>query len=97
VMDSDNGNVVAHLPAAGQSDDIAFDPSSARIYVPGGDGHVSVFHQDTADHYTLVANIPTAQGAKTSLLLPSLQQYFLAVSPGESKAMAKVLTFQVLP
>ncbi len=97
VMDSDNGKIVAHLPAAGRSDDIAFDMASGRIYVPGGDGHVSVFHQDSADQYSLVANVPTAQGAKTSLLLPSLFQYFIAVSPGETKSLAKVLTFQVQP
>jgi len=95
VMDSDNGKVVAHLPAAERSDDIAFDATSGVIYVPGGDGHVSVFHQDSADQYSLVANVPTAQGAKTSLLLPSIRQYFIAVSPDETKALAKVLTFQV--
>ena len=95
VMDSDKGVVVASLPAAGRSDDIAFDPSTGRVYVPGGDGHVSIFHQDTADKYSLVGDVPTAEGAKTSLLLPSLQLYFLAVSPGETKTMAKVLTFHV--
>ena len=97
VMDSDRGAVVAHLPAAGHSDDIAFDPSSGRVYVPGGDGYTSVFHQDGPDKYSLVADVPTAQGAKTSLLLPGLKQYFLAVSPGDTKNMAKVLTFQVQP
>jgi len=97
VMDSNNGKVVANLLAAGHSDDIAFDPSSSRIYVPGGDGYTSVFHQETADKYSLIANVPTAQGAKTSFLLPSLRQYFIAVSPGETKALAKVLTFQVQP
>jgi DNA-binding beta-propeller fold protein YncE len=97
VMDSDTGKIVANIPAAGHSDDIAFDPSSARIYVPGGDGYTSVFHQDNADKYSLIANVPTAQGAKTSLLMPPLKQYFIAVSPGESKALAKVLTFQVQP
>jgi DNA-binding beta-propeller fold protein YncE len=97
VMDSDKGTVVANMPAAGRSDDIAFDPSSGRIYVPGGDGYTSVFHQDTADKYSLIADVPTAQGAKTSLLIPPLKQYFVAVSPGETKTLAKVLTFQVQP
>ena len=97
VMDSDTGKVVAKMPAAGRSDDIAFDPSSGRIYVPGGDGYTSVFHQDSADKYSLIADVPTAQGAKTSLLMPPLKQYFIAVSPGETKALAKVLTFQIQP
>jgi DNA-binding beta-propeller fold protein YncE len=95
-LDSDNGKVVANLPAAGRSDDIAFDPSSGKIYVPGGEGHISIFHQDSADKYTLVANVPSAQGAKTSFLLPSLDRYFVAVSPGETKAPAKLLIFEVV-
>ena len=97
VMDSDKGAVVANMPAAGGSDDIAFDSSSGRIYVPGGDGYTSVFHQDAADKYSLIADVPTAHGAKTSLLLPPLKRYFIAVSPGETKTIAKVLTFQVQP
>jgi DNA-binding beta-propeller fold protein YncE len=96
-LDADSGKVVAHLPAAGRSDDIAFDPASGRIYVPGGDGHISVFHQDSADKYTLVANVLSAQGAKTSLLVPSLNRYFVAVSPGETKALAKLLIFETMP
>jgi DNA-binding beta-propeller fold protein YncE len=97
VIDSDKGKVVANMPAAGHSDDIAFDPSSGRIYVPGGDGYTSVFHEDSPDKYSLIADVRTAPGAKTSLLMPPLKQYFIAVSPGETKALAKVLTFQVQP
>jgi DNA-binding beta-propeller fold protein YncE len=97
VMDADNGKVVANLPAAGRSDDIAFDPSTGRIYVPGGDGHISIFHQDSADNYSLIANVPTLPGSKTSLLVPSLERYFVAASPGETKAIAKLLIFQTRP
>jgi hypothetical protein len=97
VMDSDSGKVVAHLPAAERSDDIAFDPTKGRVYVPGGDGTVSVFQQKSADQYELVRKVTSEPGAKTCLLVPSLAQFFVAVSPGETKAMAKVLTFKVLP
>lgn len=97
VMDSDSGKVVAKLPAAGHSDDIAFDATAGLIYVPGGDGFVSVIHQDSDSKYSLVANVETAPGAKTSLLLPSMHRYFVAVSPGEKKTMAKLLVFDTSP
>jgi DNA-binding beta-propeller fold protein YncE len=97
VMDSDNGKVVESLPAAERSDDIAFDAEKGRIYVPGGEGIISVFQQKTADRYELVAKVISEPGAKTCLLVPSLARYFVAVSPGETKATAKVLTFKVLP
>jgi hypothetical protein len=97
VMDSDNGKVVAHLPAAERSDDIAFDAERGRIYVPGGEGHISVFQQRSADQYELLAKVTSEPGAKTCLLVPSLARFFVAVSPGDTKAAAKVLTFRVLP
>jgi DNA-binding beta-propeller fold protein YncE len=97
VMDSNDGKVVAHLPAAGRSDDIAFDPASGRIYVPGGEGYVSVFQQRSAAEYELLAKVTTAPGAKTALLVPSLALYFVAVSPGDTKATAQLLTFRVAP
>ena len=95
VMDSDTGRIVAHFPAAARSDDIAFDPASGRIYVPGGEGFVSIFAQNSPTRYTQLGNVVTAPGAKTSLLVPALKRYFVAVSPGETKAMAKLLIFQV--
>lgn len=97
VMDSDSGKVITQIPAAERSDDIAFDAASGRIYVPGGEGYTSVFQQRSPDQYELLAKVTTEPGAKTCLLVPSLARFFVAVSPGETKAMAKVLTFRVLP
>jgi DNA-binding beta-propeller fold protein YncE len=97
VMDADSGKVVAHLPAAERSDDIAFDAEKGRVYVPGGEGYISVFQQKMADQYELVGKVTSEPGAKTCLLVPNLARFFVAVSPGETKATARVLTFEVLP
>ena len=95
VMDSDTGKVVAQLPAVERSDDIAFDAEKGRIYVPGGEGHISVFQQRSADQYELLAKVTSEPGAKTCLLVPSLARLYVAVSPGETKAPAKVLIYHV--
>jgi DNA-binding beta-propeller fold protein YncE len=95
VMDSENGKVVAQLPAVERSDDIAFDAEKGRIYVPGGEGFTSVFQQKSADQYELLAKVRTEPGAKTCLLVPSLARLYVAVSPGETKAPAKVLIYHV--
>jgi hypothetical protein len=52
---------------------------------------------DTSDpnHLKLVEKVTTAPGAKTGLLIPEMHRLFLAVSPGESKATAKVLTYEI--
>jgi DNA-binding beta-propeller fold protein YncE len=97
VMDSDSGKVVSQFPGPERSDDIAFDPASGRIYVPGGDGRIYVFKQAAADKYELLAKVASEPGAKTCLLVPSLNRFYAAVSPGETKAFGKVLIFRVLP
>ena len=97
VMDSDTGKVVAQSPGPERSDDIAFDPAGGRIYVPGGDGRIFVFKQDSADKYELLAKVTSEPGAKTCLLVPAMNRFYAAVSPGETKALGKVLIFQVLP
>jgi DNA-binding beta-propeller fold protein YncE len=95
VMDSDNGKIVAHLPATERSDDIAFDAASGRVYVPGGEGYTSVFRQRSADHYELLAKVKTEPGGKTCLLAASFARFYVAVSPGETRAPAKVLIYRV--
>jgi hypothetical protein len=96
VMDSDSGKVITRLPAAERSDDIAFDAASGRIYVPGGDGRIFVFKQNSGDQYELIAKVTSELGAKTCLLVPSLARFYVAVSPGDSKAAARVLIYRVL-
>ncbi len=96
VMDSDSGKVITLIPAAERSDDIAFDAASGRIYVPGGDGRIFVFKRNAPDRYELLAKVASEPGAKTCLLVPSLARFYVAVSPGETKAAAKVLIYRVL-
>jgi len=96
VMNSDDGSVVASYPAAARADDVVYDRQNHRVYVPGGEGYISVFSQRDPDHYDLLAKVPTTTGAKTALLVPELNRLFVAVSPGETKAEAKVLVFDVL-
>ena len=97
VMDSDNGKVVSQSPGPERSDDIAFDAASGRIYVPGGDGRIFVFKQDSGDKYGLLAKVSSEPGAKTCLLVPAMNRFYAAVSPGDTKALGKILIFQVLP
>jgi len=54
-----------------------------------------VFQQKSADQYQLLAKVKTEPGAKTCLLVASLARFYVAVSPGETKAPAKVLIYHV--
>jgi DNA-binding beta-propeller fold protein YncE len=95
VMNSEDGSVLANYPAAARADDVVYDRLNHRVYVPGGEGYISVFSQRDPDHYELIAKVPSAPGAKTALLVPDLNKLFVAVSPGDTKAEARVLVFDV--
>ena len=95
VMNSDNGAVLSAIPAPLRADDVLFDPASHRLYVPGGEGYIGVYDTADADQLKLIANVRTAPGAKTGILLPDRKQLILAASPGETKAMAKLLVYNI--
>ena len=67
----DTGKVVASIPNGTRVDALGWDPSKKLIYIPnGGEGNVTVVHQDSPDKYTVVATVPTFAGAKTIAVDP---------------------------
>lgn len=95
VLNSDNGKVIADLPAVGLVDDMSYDAQHKRIYL-AGDQFVDVFEQKDADHYVLMAKIPGGFRAKTGMLVPEWNRYYLAVPHHEGKD-AEVRVFDVQP
>src|SRR5205807_6457241 len=66
VLDMDSGRTIASLPGASDTDDMWYDSTRRRIYVPSGEGFMYCYRQIDADHYERQAKIPTAIGARTS-------------------------------
>ena len=95
VLNSDDGKVVAQLPAVGMVDDLSYDSKLKRLYLPGN-GFVDVFSQKDPDHYTLLSRVPGSLRAKTGLLVPEWNRYFLAV-PRHQKQPAEVRVYDVQP
>jgi hypothetical protein len=94
VLNSDTGKVVSSLPGAAMVDDMAYD-TRKRIYFAGS-MFIDVFEQRDADHYDQVGHIPTSFRAKTAILVPELNRYYLAV-PHHEKQTAEVRVYNVLP
>ena len=95
VLNSDDGKVIASLPAVGMVDDAAYDAGHKRIYL-AGDGSLDVFQQKDPDHYELLARIPGAFRAKTGILVPELNRYYLAV-PHHAGKEAEVRVYDIQP
>ena len=69
VMNADNGKVVADIPTGRGTDATAFDPATNLAFSSnGGDGTLTVVHEDSPDKFTVVENAKTQQGARTMAL-----------------------------
>ena len=95
VLNSDSGAIVASLPSGHMVDDMAYDAKSKRIYLTGSD-FINVFQQKDPDHYELVGQVPSAFRAKTAILIPDLNRFYLAVPRHENKS-AEVRVYEVTP
>lgn len=97
ILNADTGATVAVLKAPERTDQMVWDADNRRIYVTGGEGYISVVEQDDADHYRETARVKSLPGAKTAILDSAQHRLWVAASPGETGAMAKLMWFNVAP
>jgi DNA-binding beta-propeller fold protein YncE len=81
VMNADTGKVVASMTIGGGSDGVAYDPGTGDVLATcrdggGGQGVVDVFHQETPDTYTKLADVKYMYGARTVALDPKTHHIF---------------------
>ncbi len=96
VVDAASGKVVATIPNGTRVDALGWDPSKKLVFIPnGGEGNVTVVHQDSPDKYTTVATVDTFAGAKTIAVDPTSHNAYLfqpergpapAAAPGATPA-----------
>ena len=95
VLDSDSGKVVSSMPAAAMVDDMAYDPQRKRLFF-AGTLFIDVFQQSDPDHYVQIGHVPTSFRAKTAILVPELNHFYLGV-PHHEKQTAEIRVYNVLP
>jgi DNA-binding beta-propeller fold protein YncE len=78
VVNAATGKVVASIKNGTRVDALGWDPSKKLIYIPnGGEGNVTVVHQDSPDTYTVAATVATFAGAKTIAADPASHNVYL--------------------
>jgi YVTN family beta-propeller protein len=87
-LDIGKGEVVATVPTGKRSDGAAFDPSNRAVFIPNGEGKLTVIHQDVRDKYRLIENVRTQFGARTIEINPAAHRVFtvtadLTPDPGQ--------------
>jgi YVTN family beta-propeller protein len=81
VIDARSGRQVAQLPIGGHPDAAGFDPVLKTAFSSNGaDGTLTVVHEDDADHYTVLQNVPTEVGAKSMVLDGDAHRVYLVSS-----------------
>ena len=82
VVDASNGKIVATQPIGAGVDALEFGPRTGLIYLStgGGDGALSIFHEDAPEKYSLVQNVRTLPGARTMALDRKTGKVYLPVA-----------------
>lgn len=81
VLDAGTGKVVA-TPEIGEGPDAAaFDPNTHNAFSSnGGDGMLTVVHEDSPDSYSVLQNVETQRGARTMALDPKTGKIYLVTA-----------------
>ena len=98
VVDTETGEELETYPLGGWVDYIVYDPITNRIYASCGapvanGGAVYVYQGNEQGHYALLSKVPTAPRAKTALLVPEINRFFVSVPHFEKEA--RILVYQV--
>jgi YVTN family beta-propeller protein len=82
VLDADSGKVITTSPIGQRVDAAAYDPATKLVFQSTGGGTIAVFHQDSADKYTLLESLTTNPGSKTMGLDPKTHHLFVPANLG---------------
>ena len=80
IVDADSGKVVATVPIGDGPDAAAYDPESKLAFSSNGEGTLTVVKQDSADEYTVIANVPTEKSARTMALDTKTHKVYLSAA-----------------
>jgi DNA-binding beta-propeller fold protein YncE len=80
VVNADTGKVITTLPIGDGVDANGFDPDLGFAYASCGEGVLVVAHEDSADTFSVVQNVPTQRGARTMAVDTKTHQVFLVTA-----------------
>lgn len=92
-LGADSGRLKSSIPTPPSPDDMAFDPLTKRIFVPGS-GALSVYDASLPGRIQLMEQVQTGKDARTGILFASATKYAVAV-PATGNNTARVLIFDI--
>ncbi len=83
-LNTTSGKEITSAPMVDDVDDLYFDLKTSEVLISGGGGYINIFQYENKK-IKQIANIPTRNGARTSLLIPELRLFVLAARAAAGK------------
>jgi DNA-binding beta-propeller fold protein YncE len=80
VVNADNGKVLATLPIGEGVDANTFDDDTQLAFASCGEGVLTIVHEDSAEKFSAVENVPTQPGARTMALDTKTHNVYLVTA-----------------
>ena len=90
----EGGRLAGSVSISGDTDDLFYDPENKLIYISCGQGSIDIVRQKSADEYVKIDSLPEPAGSRTSLFVPELKVFCLAV-PHRGTQPAEIRVFKV--
>ena len=92
--DNKSGKEVSKTDLVGDVDDVFYYADKKLLLASGGNGYINIFKKSADNQFKLVSNISTRDGARTSLLIPSLGYFILAARANSGKSTT-IIIYQI--
>lgn len=90
ILDTRSGRQVAIMPIGGAPDGAEYDPALRMAFSSNGDGTPTLIHEDDPEHFTVAANVPTQDRARTLALDPASHRIYLVTASFGPTSVATV-------
>lgn len=97
VSDYQAGKVIATVPIGHGVDGAGYDPASSNVFASNGNGSLTIIHQDSADRYSVLQNLPTPDGSRNMGLDPKNHHVFVVAAKFGPAAAGSSRRGPVLP
>jgi hypothetical protein len=79
-VDGNSGKVIGTVPIGQGVDANRFDPGTGYAFASCGDGTLTIAHEDSPTHFSLVETVATQRGARTMALDPTTHNVYLVTA-----------------
>ncbi|HXC56445.1 MAG TPA: YncE family protein [Rhizomicrobium sp.] len=76
VVDARTGKVLTTIPTGKGADGAAYDPVTRNVFIPNGEGIMTVIQQSNGDRYRVLQRLSTQFGARTIEIDPATHRIF---------------------